>query len=165
MKVLYEDNHLFIVSKPAGLLTQPTRDQPLSLESEAIAYLKKKYNKEVIFLKTVHRIDKDVSGIVIFARSSKGAARMSDQIKKHAIKKIYIAEVEGDINPGEDVLVHYLSRAEFKTRVVSPDHPDAKRSELSYLRIKSGCETSLVEINLVTGRYHQIRARKHWYAM
>jgi 23S rRNA pseudouridine1911/1915/1917 synthase len=160
IEILFEDNHLLVVNKPAGLLTQPSGTDQDSLEAQAKAYLKEKYNKPGnVFLEAVHRLDKPVSGIVIFAKTSKALSRLNESLRSKQAKKIYRAWVEGIPKQKEATLEHYLQHGDFVASVVSKEHPEAKLARLSYKMLESKENSSLLEITLETGRYHQIRAQ------
>lgn len=150
--ILYEDNHLLVVEKPAGLLTQPQEDRA-SLEGTCKQWLKNKYNKPGnVFLEAIHRLDKSVSGIVVFAKTSKADSRLKASIRNRDTKKKYLALVEG--NPElEGTLEHYLVHDDYRARIVKESHPKGKLARLHY-RLK---KRNLLEIDLETGRYHQIR--------
>lgn len=125
-------------------------------------YLKDKYKKPGnVFLGLVHRLDRNVSGIVLFAKTSKGAARLSEQFRNNEIKKTYHAVVEGKISPAESNLVNYLKKDEEKRMALVSSSPKSgyERSELEYATVKSNDEYTLIKINLITGRFHQIRAQ------
>lgn len=151
VNVLYEDNHLIIVAKKAGTLID-------DLQEQVKAYIKEKYNKPGnVFLGMVHQLDRNVSGIVLFAKTSKGAARLSEQFRRHTIEKIYEASVENfnDL-PEHGTLVNWLTHDENKniTSVFDEEVPHSKYAELSYKKVGDK-----VKINLKTGRQHQIRAQ------
>lgn len=162
MRVLYEDNHVIIVRKEAGEIVQgdKTGDTPLS---ETIkAYLKEKYNKPGnVFCGVVHRIDRPVTGVVLFAKTSKALTRLNEMLKKGEIHKTYWALVEGKRKEKEGEIESWLlsdGRLN-KTRVVPGGTPDAKLSKLTYRVIAEGDRYSLLEVKLLTGRKHQIRAQ------
>jgi 23S rRNA pseudouridine1911/1915/1917 synthase len=162
LEVLYEDNHIIAVYKPAGLLVQGDKTGDESLMDRVAEYLKDKYKKQGnVFLGLVHRLDRNVSGIVLFAKTSKGAARLSEQFRNNEIKKIYFAVVEGKISPASGDLVHYLKKDEERRIALVSNSPKTgyDRSELEYKTIKSNGKYVLVKINLKTGRFHQIRAQ------
>lgn len=162
LRVLYEDNHLIAVYKPAGVLVQGDISGDPNLMDEVKEYLKNKYHKPGnVFLGLLHRLDRPVSGIVLFARTSKGAARLSEQIRNHKIKKIYQAEVLGKMPKSSGVLINYLIKDEIEKIALVYDTPKAKsqKAELKYKVLKQNKDTSLLEIELVTGRFHQIRAQ------
>lgn len=156
MEILYEDNHLFVVNKPAGLLTQPTENESDSLEAQGKAWIKGKTQKPGnVYLHAVHRLDRPVSGIVVFAKTSKALSRLNASIRNQKTKKIYLAWVEGIPNPLAGTLEHRLIHDNFCAKV----DPKGKPAKLSYRVIKQEKDRSLVEIELLTGRYHQIRAQ------
>ncbi len=162
--VLYEDNHLLVLNKEPGLLTQPVpSDSRDSLEDLAKAYLKRKYGKPGrVFLHAVHRIDRQVSGLVIFARTDKALSRLNQAMRERRIVKIYHALVEGEAigAPGEIFhLRHYLSHQSHIARVSTDRLPDSREATLTYSVLKTGGGLSLLEVHLDTGRYHQIRAQ------
>ena len=162
MTPIYEDNHIIIVNKEAGEIVQgdKTGDTPLS---EIIkAYLKEKYDKPGnVFCGVVHRIDRPVSGIVIFAKTSKALSRLNDMLRKNEIHKTYWALVEGKPEKSEGRLEDWLvsdGRIN-KTFISNEGAKDAKRSVLEYKTIKQGDNYTILEVVLHTGRKHQIRAQ------
>lgn len=158
--VLYEDNHILVVLKPAGILTQGDSSGRMNLLDMAKDYLKVKYNKPGnVFLGLVHRLDRQTAGVIVFARTSKAAGRLSDQFRKHAAEKIYWAVVEGAPEKDSGLREDYLARNGSKTVKVESGRPDAQLASLSYKTLKKGDKTSLLEVNLHTGRKHQIRAQ------
>lgn len=160
MDVIFEDNHLFVVNKPAGLLTQPSGTKAESLEEQAKKWLKEKYHKPGnVFLEAVHRLDKPVSGIVVFAKTSKALSRINASMRDKALKKIYYALVEGSPSKNEEVLEHYLTHDEFQAKVTNAKTPGAKLARLTYRVLRRDEGKSLLEVQLDTGRYHQIRAQ------
>ena len=160
-KVIYIDNHIIAVIKPTGLLTQTDRNSDDSLIDQTRQWIKKKYNKpNNIFLGLVHRLDRNVSGVILFARTSKAASRLSKQFRERTIKKIYRAIVVGKIKPVSAKLVHHIRKGKsLKATVFPRETPTAKRSELSYEVIDLLGGNTLVEVTLSTGRFHQIRAQ------
>lgn len=159
-QILYCDNHLLAVNKPAGLLTQDSGTGRDNLEDQAKAWLKAEFNKPGnVFLEAVHRIDRVVSGVVLFARTSKGLSRLNEQMRSKKIEKIYHAVVEGCPKEKEGTLVHYLKHGDRMAEVSSAKDKQAKRSELHYEVLKKGAGRALLEIELQTGRYHQIRVQ------
>ena len=160
-RIIYIDNHLIAVTKPAGLLTQPDRNTDESLIDQTRQWIKEKYNKpNNIFLGLVHRLDRNVSGVVLFARTSKAASRLSKQFREGTPKKLYRAIVLGKLKEEHTTLVHYLRKEKSLRATVFPrETPTAKRSELSYEVINSLEKKSLLEVSLSTGRFHQIRAQ------
>lgn len=162
LKVLYEDNHLIVVYKPAGILIQAGDKKSGNLMEVVKEYLKKKYNKPGnVFLGLVHRLDKPVCGIVVFAKTSKGASRLSEQFRNRQVKKTYTALLEGSITPENGNLIHYIKKDEFKlvALVSEKELPDYTHAELDYQVIKKTEKYSLVKINLKTGRFNQIRVQ------
>ena len=160
--VLYEDNHLLAVNKPAGILVQgdETGDKPLV--EEAKRYIKQKYKKPGdVFLGVVHRLDRPVSGVVIFARTSKALSRMNELFRDRRTEKVYWAVVEKVPKVPSGTLVHWLQKDEKKnkTTVYGQETPGALRSELSYSHITSAGALHLLEVRPLTGRSHQIRAQ------
>jgi len=160
-KVIYIDNHIIAVIKPTGLLTQTDRNSDDSLIDQTRQWIKKKYNKpNNIFLGLVHRLDRNVSGVILFARTSKAASRLSKQFRERTIKKIYRAIVVGKIKQAGAKLVHHIRKGKsLKATVFPRETPTAKRSELSYKVIDLLGGNTLVEVTLSTGRFHQIRAQ------
>lgn len=162
MTPLYEDNHIIIVNKAPGEIVQGdiTGDKPLS---ETIKeYLKAKYNKPGnVFCGVVHRIDRPVGGVVVFAKTSKALTRLNDMLRKGELHKTYWALVEGHLEKDEDALENYLvsdGRLN-KTFVSDETDPNAKKSVLKYRTIAKGDRYTLLEVNLLTGRKHQIRCQ------
>lgn len=158
MRVLYEDNHLIAVFKPAGVLVQGDETGDSCLMDEVKKYLKEKYKKPGnVFLGLLHRLDRPVSGIVLFAKTSKGAARLSEQIRNRTVQKVYHALVEGKLRNKGGTLAHYLWKDKEKNFVKVFDEPvdGALRAELDY-EVVGG---NVVKIKLKTGRPHQIRAQ------
>ena len=160
-RIIFIDNHLIAVTKPAGLLTQPDRNTDESLIEQTRQWIKEKYNKpNNIFLGLVHRLDRNVSGVVLFARTSKAASRLSKQFREGTPKKHYRAIVLGKLKKEHTTLVHYLRKEKsLRATVFHRKTPTAKRSELSYKVINALENKSLLEVSLSTGRFHQIRAQ------
>lgn len=157
MNVIYEDNHLLVVNKPAGQLVQGDQTGRRTLLEEAKDYLREKYNKPGnVFLGLVHRLDRPASGAVVLARTSKAASRLSEEIRSHRPRKIYWALVSGEV-PEQGQFTDRLERDEFTSHVV--DAPAGKEARLSYRRLGYKQGNSLVEIELETGRHHQIRVQ------
>ena len=158
--VVYEDNHLLIVDKPSGLVTQPTIDHEDSLEKLAKEYIRLKYEKKNdVFLQPIHRLDKDVSGLVIFARTSKALSRLQQMLRERQIEKTYHAKVHGKIFHPEKVVENFLLKSNYRTSIASSSDPQAKLSRLHYRLIQQNKQDAILEIDLETGRYHQIRAQ------
>lgn len=162
LEVLLEDNHLIAVVKRAGQTVQPEPGKPQSLEEEVKQYIKEKYNKPgEVFLGVIHRLDMPVSGIVLFARTSKALARMNEQFKNRKIDKIYEAKVEGKPLHTSDTLTHYLVRDEKRniTKAHLKPVPGAEKAMLSFEVKYANNSNSILTIKLLTGRKHQIRAQ------
>ncbi len=162
MQILYEDNHLIIVNKAVGEIVQgdKTGDEPLL--DRVKAYIKKKYNKPgEVFLGLVHRLDRPTSGIVIFARTSKALSRMNQLFKDKNIKKIYWAVVDNPPPQETGTLEHYLIKNQKQNKSYASDKlkAGAKKASLSYSLIGRTNRYYLLEIELHTGRHHQIRAQ------
>lgn len=158
LEVLYEDNHLIAVVKPAGILVQEDESGDESLMDSVKAYLKETYQKPGnVFLGLIHRLDRNVSGIILFAKTSKGASRLSEQFRSHTVAKIYHALVEGRLEKPEGVLKDHLEKDErtMKARISK----DGKEAILSYRVVKEVGSNTLVRIELQTGRFHQIRVQ------
>jgi 23S rRNA pseudouridine1911/1915/1917 synthase len=159
-EILYEDNHLIAVVKPAGMLTQPSGTDQDSLEKNVKAWIKEKYHKPgEVFLHALHRLDRPASGIVLFARTSKALSRLQSSLKNKQTVKKYYAWVEGDLPSKEGHLENYLYHDEYHARVVSPQHKDAKLAKLHYQVVERMGGSTLLDITLETGRYHQIRCQ------
>ncbi len=162
LEVLYEDNHLIAINKAAGTLVQGDSTGDECLADMVKAYLKEKYDKQGnVFTGVVHRIDRPVSGVVIFAKTSKALARMNEQFKVRNIKKTYWAVVKNKPNPPEGNLVHYLikDQATNKSKAFVSEKPNTKKAELHYQVIAQSQTYFLVEVQPITGRHHQIRVQ------
>jgi 23S rRNA pseudouridine1911/1915/1917 synthase len=160
LQVLYEDNHLLVVVKPAGLATMGTPAGLPTLLTLAKQYVKERHKKPGnVYLGVVSRLDAPVTGVVLLARTSKAAARLTEQFRSRAIDKSYWAIVEGQIEPAEGRLLDWLAQDERHRRmhVVGATMPGAKEARLTYRRLSVVRGHSLVEIELETGRKHQIR--------
>jgi 23S rRNA pseudouridine1911/1915/1917 synthase len=160
VEVLYEDNHLLALNKPAGLLTQPSGRSLDNLEDQAKQYIKETKNKPgKVFLHAVHRLDRVASGIALFARNDKSLSRMNEEMRGLRISRIYHAVIDRDLPLDQGGLVHFLRHSRLRAEQASENEPGAKRASLGYRKIASAGGLSLVEITLGTGRYHQIRAQ------
>ncbi len=163
LEVLYEDNHLLAVIKPAGLLVQGDRSGDATLLDGARAYLKNKYAKPgQVYLGLVHRLDRNVSGVVLLARTSKAAGRLATQFRDGTVTKDYRAVVAGRPGTGPAELRSWLSAKgdpQGVTRAETKPFPGAKEAWLRYDVAESSVGWSLVEVRPVTGRRHQIRAQ------
>lgn len=157
LRVIYCDNHLLVVDKPAGLSTQPHMAED-SLEERAKKWVKEHYGKKgSVFLQPIHRLDKPVSGIVVFARTSKALSRVQAAMRLRSIHKTYLARVEGIFSQTEALLEDYLIHDEHIARISSRNVAGAKKAILHYRVLEEKKGQSLLEIKLETGRYHQIR--------
>lgn len=155
---LFEDNHLLVLDKPAGMITQPDATGQISLEQEAKEWIKVVYAKPGnVFLHAAHRIDKPVSGVVLFAKTSKALARVNASIRSKQVKKTYRALVEGTLTEDTGELIHFIFHDDFRATIVSKTYPEAKEAILRYTVLSRKKNSTLVEIDLITGRYHQIR--------
>jgi 23S rRNA pseudouridine1911/1915/1917 synthase len=162
MEVIYEDNHLIAVNKSPGELVQgdKTGDEPMSEVLKRL--LKEKYNKPGdVFLGVIHRLDRPVSGVVLFAKTSKALARMNEQFRERDIRKVYWAVVSAPPPAREGTLIHWLRKNEAANKsYASPvEKPGHLRCELSYTLLASSDRYHLLEIHPVTGRHHQIRVQ------
>jgi 23S rRNA pseudouridine1911/1915/1917 synthase len=162
LDVLYFDNHLLVVNKPAGLLTQPNGTSEKSLEDYCKEWLKCRLEKPGnVFLEAVHRLDRPVSGVVVFAKTSKALSRLNQFQREHNFQKIYRVIVEGSCS-SQGVLENYLIHQNHFAKIVEEPtvtEKDAKYCRLDYRLIQKNERISLLEIELKTGRYHQIRAQ------
>lgn len=157
LDILFLDNHLLVVDKPAGVLIQADRTCDESLLEACRLYLKHTFHKPGnVFLGLVHRLDRPASGVVVFARTSKAAARLSEQFRNRNVKKIYWALVEGKV-PLKGTLVNQIVRNGATSYV--GEGSQSKKAELSFHRLDYKKGISWVEINLCTGRHHQIRVQ------
>lgn len=162
LQVLYEDNHLIAVYKPAGVLVQSDKTGDATLMDEVKYYLKTTYHKTGnVFLGLIHRLDRPVSGVILFAKTSKGASRLSEQFREHTVEKIYQAlVVKAPLKPAGR-LIHYIVKDERTNKVtIFPEpQPGSQRAELSYETIERRGNQALLKVVLGTGRSHQIRAQ------
>jgi len=160
LHVLYEDNHLIAVNKPSGVLVQSDASGAVSLMDMTREYIRKKYHKPGnVFLGLVHRLDRPVAGVVLFARTSKAASRISEQLRSRTVEKIYQALVHGELSPPSGSLLSFLKKGEKKVRLVTEGEEEAKKALLSYRTVRIVKGKSLLEIRLHTGRKHQIRVQ------
>jgi len=172
MTVLYEDNHIIAVNKTCNEIVQGDKTGDTPLSETVKAYIKEKYNKPgEVFLGVTHRLDRPTSGVVLFARTSKALTRLNEMFKEKSklstvncqlsIKKTYWAIVQGAPKEPEARLENYLTRneAQNKSYIAKPGAKDAKQAVLSYKTLVKGDHYTLLEINLETGRHHQIRCQ------
>jgi 23S rRNA pseudouridine1911/1915/1917 synthase len=158
-QILFEDNHLIAINKRAGQLVQGDKTGDACLADEIKAFLKVKYNKPGnVFCGVIHRLDRPTSGVVIFAKTSKALERMNAQFREKLTDKSYVALVHGKL-PNRDSLVHELRKNEQKNKSFVVDPGKGKEARLSYNPIKVFDSYTLIEVNLETGRHHQIRCQ------
>ncbi len=162
LKVIYEDNHIIVVEKIPNVPSQSDKTGDIDMLTMVKQYIKEKYNKPGnVYLGLVHRLDRPVGGIMIFAKTSKAASRLSDQVREKVFKKKYLAVVDGKIENKSGTLEDYLYKDERNniSKVVNKDKKNAKFAKLDYDVIKYDevKNLSLVKVNLHTGRHHQIR--------
>lgn len=167
IKILYEDNHILVVVKPENILSQLDSSSDDDMLTLLKSYLKEKYNKPGnVFLGLVHRLDQRVSGVMVFAKTSKAASRLSDDLREKKFDKTYYAIITGNIDDSGS-LRHFIrkSKKDSEIRALVTKNPgfDAKEAVLNYKKIKSviidNQVFTLVEVKLITGRYNQIRAQ------
>lgn len=159
INILYEDNHLIVVEKKPNILVQKDNTNDICLTDIIKKYLKIKYNKPGnVYLGLVHRLDRPVGGIMVFAKTSKAAERLSKAIKNKQLTKIYYAVVEGITKPHEEYIDYIIKDNNTNTSYITTKEK-GKEAILNYNTIASSNNMSLVEINLITGRSHQIRVQ------
>lgn len=168
LRVLYEDNHLLVVDKPAGLASQGAAENEESCVTQARDYLKRTYDKPGnVYLGVVSRLDLPTTGVLLFARTSKAAARLSEAFKTREVRKTYWALVEGKVMPPKGELFDWLcdDPERRSSRICDERSSGAKEARLSFRVLATGAGWTAVEIELLTGRKHQIRvqfaARRH----
>ena len=162
MTVLYEDNHIIIVAKAAGEIVQGDKTGDIPLSDTVKSYIKEKYHKPGdVFLGVVHRLDRPVSGVVVFARTSKALTRLNEMFRNGSVQKTYWAVVQNLPPQSEATLTHYLQRREQnnKSYAYNVERPDSKRAVLDYKVIAHSERYHLLEVHLHTGRHHQIRCQ------
>lgn len=162
LNVLYEDNHIIVVEKEPNMLSQSDITGDMDLLTIIKEYIKTKYNKPGnVYIGLVHRLDRPVGGIMVFARTSKAAKRLNEQIRKHEFNKTYVAILDGLLDKKKGKLINYLYKDEKlkKSFVTDKNDKNAKLSELNYEVIGYYKDKTIVKINLITGRHHQIRVQ------
>lgn len=164
LKVLFEDNHIIVVEKKPNIPSQADKTEDMDMLTLVKQYIKETYEKPGnVYLGLVHRLDRPVGGVMVFAKTSKAASRLSDQVREKIFKKKYLAVVDGKISTKQGCLEDYLYKDERYniSKVVKPDKKNAKLAKLDYkvLKYKEVKDLSLLEIDLHTGRHHQIRVQ------
>ena len=164
LKILYEDNHIIVVEKKPNIPSQSDKTGDIDMLTLVKNYIKEKYNKPGnVYIGLVHRLDRPVGGIMIFARTSKSASRLSNQVREKIFKKKYLAVVDGKFEKDQGTLEDYLYKDERHnmSKVVKKEKKNAKLAKLDYkvLKYNPVKDLSLVEVNLHTGRHHQIRVQ------
>lgn len=162
VEVLHEDNHVIVVNKKASDIVQGDKTNDRTLTDDVKEYIKVKYNKEGgVFLGLVHRLDRPTSGALVLARTTKALERLNQQFRERATKKTYWAIVENEPTLHQDTLVHFLKKNEKQNKSYTSDveTPGSKRASLEYKLIAKSDKYFLLEIELHTGRHHQIRAQ------
>lgn len=162
LNVLYEDNHIIVVEKPFNMPTQEDESQDKDLLSEVKQYVKEKYQKPGdVYIGLVHRLDRVAGGVMVFARTSKAASRLSEQIRNRTFHKEYQTVVEGNLKAERSTLIDYLKKDKNSNTVtvVNKNVKDAKEAKLSYELIEAKDGLNLISVDLHTGRPHQIRVQ------
>lgn len=162
IEVLYEDNHIIAVNKKPSDIVQGDKTGDTPLSEHVKLYIKEKYNKPGdVYLGTVHRIDRPVSGVVLFAKTTKALSRLNELFRIKAVKKTYWAVVKAKPQKASDHLIHYLKKNEAKnmSKAFDKEVPGSSKCELDYKVIKASQNYFLLEVNPHTGRHHQIRVQ------
>jgi 23S rRNA pseudouridine1911/1915/1917 synthase len=160
--ILYEDNHLLVISKPAGLATMGVDEATPSAVTLAKEYLRQRYNKPGnVYLGVVSRLDAAATGALVFARTSKAAARLSEFFRSRTVEKTYWAMIEGRLAEATGIWSDHLAKQEARQRVerVAPHNPGAQLARLTFRRLRWIEQNTWVEVQLETGRKHQIRVQ------
>ena len=157
LNILYEDNHIIVVEKRPNILSQSDITKDMDLLTMVKSYIKEKYNKPGnVYLGLVHRLDRPVGGLMVFAKTSKAAKRLSEQIKNKEFSKYYLASIDNNIKEDNGVFKDKLKKLDNGNTIVSDD---GKESILEYNVLDRKDNKTLVKINLLTGRHHQIRVQ------
>ena len=159
LNILYEDNHLIVVVKPYNVLSQSDNTKDIDMLTIIKNYIKEKSNKPGnVYLGLVHRLDRPTGGIMVFAKTSKAASRLSKQIKDNKFTKKYLAVVHGILEKKENILVNYLKKDENNNSLIT-NEKEGKYAKLHYKVLKENKDYSVLDILLETGRHHQIRVQ------
>ncbi|MDA1333806.1 MAG: RNA pseudouridine synthase, partial [Bacteroidetes bacterium] len=157
--IRYVDNHLLVVEKPPGMLSQADRTGDEDMLTACKEWVGKEFNKPGnVYLGLVHRLDRPASGLMVFARTSKAASRLAEQFRSRSVTKKYVALVEGNA-PFNEKWIDWLVKENERVRIVRESHQGAKRAELSMQTLAAEGKKSLISIELHTGRPHQIRVQ------
>lgn len=162
LKVLYEDNHIIVVVKPCNVPTQADKTGDVDMLTLVKEYIKEKYQKPGnVYVGLVHRLDRPVGGVMVFAKTSKSASRLSESIRNKTFQKTYLAIVNGSFEEKQGSFENYLWKDEAlnMSKIVSKEKHGAKLAKLNYEVLQEKDNLSLVKINLETGRHHQIRVQ------
>ena len=164
LNIIFEDNHIIVVEKPVNVPSQGDKTGDVDMLTIIKEYLKEKYNKPGnVYLGLIHRLDRPVGGVMVFAKTSKAAARLSQQVREKVFKKKYLVIANGKFEKEKGILSDYLLKNERKnmSRVVEEGTKNSKFAELDYevLKYDSELNLSVLKINLHTGRHHQIRVQ------
>ena len=164
LNVIYEDNHIIVVEKPVNIPSQGDKTGDKDMLSIIKDYLKKKYNKPgEVYLGLVHRLDRPTGGIMVFAKTSKAASRLSEQIRNNEFHKSYLCIADGKMEKSKDTFEDYLYKNERTntSRIAKSNEKNAKKAILDYevLKYNKEIDLSVVKVNLQTGRHHQIRVQ------
>ena len=160
LQILYEDNQIIVAIKPQNVPSQEDSSGDKDMLSMIKEYVKEKYNKPgEAFIGLVHRLDRPTGGIMVFARNSKSAARLSEQIRQNQMHKTYYCVAVGTLKDKEATLVNYLKKDEKENivKIVPISESGAKKAELKYKILQTEGNLSLCQVNLISGRSHQIR--------
>ena len=162
LDILFEDNHCLAVAKPAPLLTQGVPPGIPTLEVQVKNYLKERYRKPGnVYLGIPHRLDRPVSGVVLFARNTKAARRLAEQFQQHQVEKVYWALVDGKVQPEQGTWEDWLRKLpeEARTERLDAEEPGSRHAQLDYRCLQVGADWTLLEVRPRTGRMHQIRVQ------
>ena len=162
IEIIYEDNHILVVNKPVNIPVQQDNSQDVDLLSELKQMIKLRDHKPGnVYLALVHRLDRPVGGVMVFAKTSKAASRLSESIRTHQLKKVYTAVIDGRMDKDQGRLEDHLVKDKIKNMVKTTDKhdPNGKYSALDYTTIASTHGLTMVKVTLITGRSHQIRVQ------